>query len=343
MSSADFRHIAARTERAKSERLFRAAVSAFCSLTRPTGRDAAQLDDLALPLIENVSPETKRFCAAALSECSRQPAGLVRRLCAEPVEISAALLTRSPALTDIDLVTLIGRHGLPHARAIARRRPLNPTLVNLVRALEATVIEMPKPKVAPQVETPAAPAPSPRKPETAEETRTLLRGMMQPFEAPQRPFPMPRHGEEGTRVEIARTSTAGAYQKLRATAFTGASGLFETALADLLHVDLSRAHAVVRANYYYDLLTALRALDLVTAEAFVIVAAVFPGRFAHPEAIKVFHERYDTLHPQKARDIVRDWRMDTASDRIRAAVNEQPSKQAANSDAVAPVRRQLSA
>ncbi|TIP36884.1 MAG: hypothetical protein E5X69_22055, partial [Mesorhizobium sp.] len=60
MSSSDFRQIAIRTEAGKAERLFRAAVSAFCSLTRPSRREIAQLEDLTLPLFDEVSvaPET---------------------------------------------------------------------------------------------------------------------------------------------------------------------------------------------------------------------------------------------------------------------------------------------
>ncbi len=126
-----------RTEAGKAERLFRAAVSAFCSLTRPSRREIAQLEDLTLPLFDDVSVESRRYVAAALSECEYAPAALIRRLCEEPVDVAAPLLIRSPALSDVDLIALIGRHGLPHARAIARRRDLNPTIADLIRELQA--------------------------------------------------------------------------------------------------------------------------------------------------------------------------------------------------------------
>ena len=48
MSSSDFRQIAVRADHGKAERLFRAAVTAFCSLTRPSRREIAQLEDLTL-------------------------------------------------------------------------------------------------------------------------------------------------------------------------------------------------------------------------------------------------------------------------------------------------------
>ncbi|MBL8581640.1 MAG: hypothetical protein JNL61_05355, partial [Rhizobiaceae bacterium] len=138
MSSFDFRQVAMRTEAGKAERLFRAAVTAFCSLTRPSRREIQQLEDLTLPLFEQVSSDSRRFVAAALSECAYPPRALVRRLCEEPVETAAPLLIRSVALTDIDLIAIIGRHGIAHARAIAARPELNPTIVDLIRALEAS-------------------------------------------------------------------------------------------------------------------------------------------------------------------------------------------------------------
>ncbi len=122
-----------RADHGKAERLFRAAVTAFCSLTRPSRREIAQLEDLTLPLYDSVSAEARRFVAAALSECQNSPAALVRRLADEPVEIAAPLLLRSNALTDIDLIALIGRRGIGHARVIARRPHLNPTIDQLVR------------------------------------------------------------------------------------------------------------------------------------------------------------------------------------------------------------------
>jgi uncharacterized protein (DUF2336 family) len=135
VSSSDFRQIAIRTEAGKAERLFRAAISAFCALTRPSRREIAQLDDLTLPLFDEVSTEARRFAAAALSECESAPPGLVKRLANEPVEISAPLLVRSRTLGSVELIALIGRHGLTHARAIARRKDLHPTIASLVRAL----------------------------------------------------------------------------------------------------------------------------------------------------------------------------------------------------------------
>ena len=142
MTASDFHGIAIGNDASKAERLFRASVSAFCTLTRPSRREVVQLEDLTLPLYDDVSLEARRYVAAALSECAVAPARLVDRLANDRVDIAAPLLARSETLTDVDLIALIGRHGLPHARAIARRPELNPTIAQLIRALEAVA---PKP------------------------------------------------------------------------------------------------------------------------------------------------------------------------------------------------------
>jgi len=103
ISSVEFRQIESRTsEPATRENIFRAAVSAFCSLTRPSRRDIARLDDLAMPLVDEVSRESRRFAAAALSKCEHAPPGLVQRLAGETADIAAPLLVRSKALRDVD-------------------------------------------------------------------------------------------------------------------------------------------------------------------------------------------------------------------------------------------------
>src|SRR5690606_25355653 len=104
---------------AKRDRLFQAAIAGYCSLTRPCGRDAEQLDDLALPLLPLISNESKRFAAATLSKTVPTPHALRARLAEPTLSLSAALRVRSRSLADIDLIGLIGRHGLSNASAIA--------------------------------------------------------------------------------------------------------------------------------------------------------------------------------------------------------------------------------
>lgn len=308
MSSFDFRQIALRRDAGKAERLFRAAVTAFCSLTRPSRREIGQLEDLTLPLFPEVSVESRRFVAAALSECAYPPAALVRLLCDEPVEISAPLLIRSSALSDIDLIAIIGRHGLNHARAIAKRADLNPTVAELIRALEAAAA-----KAQVRADAEAATAPSKKEPAMpnpypgvfAENARRRLRAMMQ--------------GSAEPMDDEAPEPTVSIYAKLRESALTGHAAFFQTVLADILEIDFRQARKLTEASNYSGLLAALRALDLAAEEAFVIAAGIFPTSFAHPEGIRLFLERYRLLHPEAAIERVRGWRAETLAASLRAA------------------------
>jgi len=325
VSSSDFRHIATRTEAGKAERLFRAAISAFCCLPRPSRREIAQLEDLALPLFDSVSQEGLRFAAATLSECAYAPAELVRRLCEASVDIAAPLLIRSQALTDIDLIALVGRHGLPHARAIARRKDLNPTIADLIRALEKPAAQR-----APTATKTEAPVAKPNVPETlpgqaAEATRRKLRSIML----------ADKLTEAGALNPSARSST---YARLRETALTGNAAFFQTALADALGIDFGTARALMTSSDHCALLTALRVLDIGEDKAFLIAVAVFPTHFPHPQAIRRFLDGYRLLHHQAATERVREWKAEAASRSIIEA-----RRATANSDLPAAPARPASA
>ena len=300
MSSQDFRQITIKSEAQKAERLFRAAVSAFCSLTRPSRREIAQLEDLALPLFEHVSVESKRYVAAALSECPYPPAALVRRLCDESVDIAAPLLIRSTALGDVDLIALIGRHGFGHARAIGRRPGLNATIARLVAVLENKVVPL-RPRDA---ETPARTEPSleaatgvaapDRTGLAADDIRRQLRGMMRP--APTTPA----------------TSGRTVYDRLRDTALSGHPAFFQTALADALDAEFADVRDVADDPSYAWLLDALRMLDVSDEKAFLVAAALYPSLFSELPAIRLFLSRYAALSREEASERIAGWKAATA-------------------------------
>ena len=307
MSSSDFRQITIKSEAQKAERLFRAAVSAFCSLTRPSRREIAQLEDLALPLFDFVSVESKRYVAAALSECPSPPAVLIRRLCDESVDIAAPLLIRSPALGDVDLIALIGRHGFGHARAIGRRPGLNATIARLVAALEDKVVPLrpreaalaqrPQPTSQPVLQSGepavAPPASEERAPGTAaQDVRLQLRAMMRPA---------------STSLSIsART----AYDRLREAALSGHPPFFQTALADALDMEFA---AIRNAGESYAwLLDALRALDVGDEKAFLLTAAIYPQLFGDLPAIRLFLSRYAAIGRQEACARIARWNADSS-------------------------------
>lgn len=324
VSSADFREIAVRSDVGKAERLFRAAVSAFCSLTRPSRRDATQLDDLTLPLFDMVSVDSRRYVAAALSECEIAPMELVRRLCDEPVAVCAPLLVRSRVLGDVDLIALIGKHGVSHARAIARRPILNAAISHLARALEGAVSAQPawdepsEPQAAP--ESPVVDADHPASvvsTRAVDEIRNRLRSMMRPA------------SDDYEGALIRPVNEPACFGKLRDTAMTGNLTFFQTALADALKLNFRTARTITETSSHSPLMVALRALELGEEQAFVIASAVFPRQFPHPEAIRLFLDRYRAQSHDMALERVRGWKVEMVATWINENVH---APRAVNSD-----------
>ncbi|MFC5583983.1 hypothetical protein ACFPOD_02585 [Nitratireductor kimnyeongensis] len=286
MSSAVFRQLASGGEAQRPERLFRAAVSAFSSLTRPTRREIAQLDDLALPLYPMISTETRRYAAAVLSECQNPPRGLIKKLADEPAEISAPLLMRSPALSDVDLIGLLARHGRAHARVIGRRAGLNSAIVALTRALSAQGSE-------PDSETQTGGS------AVEAEVRHRLRLIMRAANSQSPPAQQDSHHSLPAANEAART--------LRAAAFSGERDALEKALSSILGISKNAACEITGFPTYGELIVALKALQIGEAEAFLLSATVFPGLFTQRSSISFFLERYEALSLEAARQRLRDW------------------------------------
>lgn len=264
----------------KADRLLRAAVTSFCATARPTRRDAAQLDDLSVPLIGSVSDETLRFAAAALSETPYAPPALIRRLADLPVEISAPLLMRSPVLTPIDLLALIARHGPSHARAIAGRPGLDRRILLLIRTLDI--------------------AGEASKPASADEARTTLRTMMRPTgdTAPE--------AAESPPIRIRWEGEPGVYRKLRSAALVGAPVVFHTALAGVLGIETAEAAAMVEDIDRARLIVALRALGLSAEEAFLVIQCLRPVRARRDVAN--FLDAWEAVSREDAARVAAGWR-----------------------------------
>lgn len=309
-------------------------------MTSATRLDASRLDQLALPLLPLVSGESRRYAAAALSRSYPGPQGLVRRLAEEDIAVSAPLLVGSPILSDIDLIGLIGRHGLGHAAAISRRDNLNANIAALIRALGVAeaVSQEPEPAAAEgaaAVETASGPHPAAADaaaqakpaPETApaepvsaaydayvsaepgaaeEAARDRLRAMMLPAgeRAPSRAHPAPRPDLPALDWDAARNAA----DALVSTGLTGQAALFHTALADALELDFPAAASIAEDPRPRRLATALKALGLPRAEAFLVVALAFPPRFVTTAAIRGFFELYASIAQEAARRDVLAWR-----------------------------------
>ncbi|WP_157384600.1 hypothetical protein [Nitratireductor soli] len=296
MSSAIFRQLASGGEAHKAERLFHAAISAFATLTRPTRSEIAQLDALTLPLFPAVPVEARRYAAAVLCECPAPPPGLLRRLCDEPIEISAPLLVRSKALSDVDLISLIAQHGLPHARVIGRRGALNPAIAALIRAMaaqEGASLGHPVSPRRQQSDQPGMPEQAVR-----DKLLSMMRATAQRDVAPTQ-APLPSTQMESAKVRVD--------QDLRDAALADDEGKFVSALADRLGISIDRARRIVGFVTPSELMTGLRLLGLGDAEAFLIAATHFPAQLSNRPAIRLFVERYRALSLETAQRRLRQW------------------------------------
>lgn len=302
MTSSDFRQITVRSQADKADRLFRAAVSAFCSLTRPSRSEVVQLEDLTLPLFDQVSVESKRYVSAALSECEISPVALVKRLVDETADIAAPLLIRSTALGDADLVALIARHGWSHARAIGRRHNLNPAIADLVALLERKVVPFRTREAA------AKPAPQRPEPGTArEQTLQHLRSMMLPKRPPAAASRLSGSYLSGEDELSLSAYGQTVYDRLRATVLSGHRAFFQTVLADALSRDFAAVRDTSDSPSYAWLLDALRLLDIGDEKAFLITAAFYPSLFGDLNAIRLFLLRYAAISRTEARHRIAGW------------------------------------
>ena len=271
-TSQDFRHIAEKTDTGRADRLFRAAVSAFCALVRPGRREIVQLEDLCLQLYDHVSEATLRYVAAALSECTVAPTALVRRLAGEPVEIAAPLLLRSSALKDIDLISLIGRNGAAHAQVIAQRSALSPTLAGLASKIR-------------QASRPGHAS------ATTEKTLHALRGMMLESTPDELNAPVPALGDA--------FASLAPFDQLRRLAFNGSREAFADGLATLSNIAKDQAHALLTIRDKRDLALILKSLELNPEQAFLIFCAIEPSSFGTTGAVRTFVDRFEAITPQE--------------------------------------------
>jgi uncharacterized protein (DUF2336 family) len=351
---------------ARSDRLFRAAVSGFCSMTSPTRLDASRLDQLALPLLPLVSDESRRYAAAALSRSFPGPQGLIRRLAEDEIAISAPILAASPVLGDIDLIGLIGRHGLAHAAAVARRSGLNPNIAALIRALGLAEDREAEPADARAasdnahvlpVETPAAETVAAgarqvptgpvaaafddyvqSEPGAAEEAaRDRLRSMMMPAgeRAPSRAHPVLPQTQPAPDWESARAASG----RLVSTGLAGKAALFHTAIADAFDLEFHTAVAIAEESDLSRLAIALKAASLPPAEAYLIAALAFPPRFATTAAIRGFIEYYAAIEVAAARAKVVSWRTRSPrADAVETAREALPAPANLSAPMPAPAR-----
>lgn len=107
-----------------------ATVTGFESLRIPRKSDMKQFAELFEPLFLGSSDEARRQATAALSQCAHVPEPVALLIGSMPIAIAATFLTRSKAISDRVLISIIRRQGPAHASAIAHRENLSPSVVD---------------------------------------------------------------------------------------------------------------------------------------------------------------------------------------------------------------------
>mgnify|MGYP000849066408 CR=1 FL=1 len=289
-----------RADGSKADDLLGAAIAAFASITRPGRHDAHQLEDLAFPLLERATMRGKRQAASALAQIEDAPRRLVLSLASEPVEISAPILLRSPVLRSEDLVDIIGKNGLAHARAIARRQSDDALLKGVLRSFTDPVID----RLLALQENLAGLGT-----DKTEIQPTINEAEKSEGELPHQP-------------SFFNSGALSSPEHLIDTALLIDDQIFRTALADSLDVSFERADHIIGQWPASHLPIALRALGLSASECFMVMSAVLGPVAADREGLREFIQIYRSIDQEKAVMLVRRWKADDMSKLLRSKLRE---------------------
>lgn len=93
-------------------------------------REHGMLNDIVDELIHNAQLMVRQQLAEKLGPSPKLPRKLALTLAGDRIEVAQPVLSRSPVLTDSDLVTLVVSQGVDHARAIATRAMIGEALAD---------------------------------------------------------------------------------------------------------------------------------------------------------------------------------------------------------------------
>ena len=293
----------------RKDDILRAAISAFVALSKPTIRDRNQIEDLAGPIFALASAQTKRFVAAALAESQFAPLSLVKAICASPIEICAPLLLRSPVLGPVDLVALIGRNGMSHARVISQRTHLPHDVIEALALVEDPIADERISRIAQSNVTAKDKSDLKNiKPVTVDDAIDLLRNIMSVSATSEQSAP---------EFVFSESAFVDPTERFIHLALNEDVGLFATALADASDITYARALKIVRRTAYSELSVALRANKVSLGNAYLICSLLFTSLSANRSDVRLFKDRYEALQPEKARDMLRQWKADDISLELR--------------------------
>jgi uncharacterized protein (DUF2336 family) len=240
-----------------------ATVTGFESLRIPSKSDMKQFAELFEPLFLASSNEARRQAAAALSQCPQVPEAVALLIGSMPISIAAIFLTRSKAISDRVLVSIIRQQGPAHAGAIARREDLSPSVVDaLVEHHHSAPPGNPScdfdRSAPPRVPAPAAAAD--REEKLREEIKALARAGI-------------RDGNDAVRVQPVDELHCALLMRF---ARNGETALFAAALADALGASRGLAERILLDVSGQQLAATLCALAFPDGEMVRLLVALYP-------------------------------------------------------------------
>jgi uncharacterized protein (DUF2336 family) len=301
-----------------------ATITSFESLKRPSRSDLAQLAELLVPLFATSSPEACREAAAVLSQCPVLPQSVAHFLGTQPIEIAAIFLTRSKAVDDETLISIARTQGPAHARAIARRDNLSPTLVDMLVGLRQA--EQGEAAVSDGSAT-AAPKLADKVLRTADTVREELRALVSKLDPVRSDDPK----SDAAPVAQSRTTAARAEKpasKIRIPGLPSVSDLhdallvrlgrqqdmatFAHTLADTIEASTALSRRIMQDMSGTQLATTLLALDFDRQDMAVILQSFYPHLQARDPAQNgsgqtLFDGLFDALDPAECGERLAAW------------------------------------
>ena len=260
------------------------AVREFCLRPRPLRGDLIRLVDLVLPLLNQVSAESRRQIAGALATSDRAPKALLLALCDYPAAVCSPILTRSPLLNDAELLAILSQHGEEHARAIARRAKLAIPVVNALRSLKNEAVDR-----ALDLRRRLDEAMPSEQRQSFEQYETLMHGDLNGHAMPVVTFDTDRF------ISLARDANP---------------VLFRTAVADALGITLVSATELCGNPTSRNLIYMMRFLKLPLEHAFDVFTALAPDLAEDPAVVARFEDVFRETTIEQAVRKVWAWRSD---------------------------------
>lgn len=118
----------------KRRALLRELTEHFFGGQTHTAAEAGLYGDVMARLADDMETAVRAELAVRFAEVADAPRTLIRRLANDEASVAEPVLTRSPVLTDEDLLGVVRRHGQAHLRAVSNRTTVSEAVSDVIVA-----------------------------------------------------------------------------------------------------------------------------------------------------------------------------------------------------------------